>query len=54
MFFQPLPKGNAHWVYDDPSGVPETSAPAPAQAAKPKQGKVILFPVSIPATPKAA
>jgi hypothetical protein len=46
------PKGDAHWVYDDPSGVPET--PAPAQAEKPKPEKVIRFPVSIPATPKAA
>jgi hypothetical protein len=56
MFFPSLPKGDAHWVYDDPSGVPETPAPAPApaQVAKPKQGKVIRFPVSAPATPKAA
>jgi hypothetical protein len=54
MFFLPLPKGDAHWVYDDPSGVPETAAPAPVQAAKPKQGKLVRFPVSAPATPKAA
>jgi len=54
MLFLPLPKGDAHWVYDDPSGVPETPALAPVQAAKPKQGKVIRFPVSVPATPKAA
>ena len=54
MFFLPLPKGDAHWVYDDPSGVPETPAPAPAQAANAKPGKVIRFPVSAPATPKAA
>jgi hypothetical protein len=51
MFSLP-PKGDAHWVYDDPSGVPET--PAPVQAAKPKAGKVVHFPVSVPATPKAA
>jgi hypothetical protein len=52
MFFLPLPKGDAHWVYDDPSGVPET--PAPVQASKPKHGKVVRFPVSAPATTKAA
>jgi hypothetical protein len=23
MFFLPLPKSDAHWVYDDPSGVTE-------------------------------
>jgi hypothetical protein len=47
------PKGDAHWVYDDPSGVPET--PAPLQVAKPKRNKVVVrFPVSVPATPKAA
>jgi len=51
MFSLP-PKGDAHWVYDDPSGVPE--APAPVQAAKPKRDKVVRFPVSAPATPKAA
>jgi hypothetical protein len=54
MFFLPLPKGDAHWVYDDPSGVPETPAPAPAQAAKPTRGKIVKFPISAPATPKAA
>ena len=52
MFLLPLPKGDAHWVYDDPSGVPES--PAPVQAAKPKQGKLLKFPVSVPAIPKAA
>jgi hypothetical protein len=47
------PKGDAHWVYDDPSGVPET--PAPVQVAKAKRDKVVVrFPVSLPATPKAA
>jgi hypothetical protein len=47
------PKGDAHWVYDDPSGVPET--PAPVQVAKPKRDKVVVrLPVSLPATPKAA
>jgi hypothetical protein len=47
------PKGDAHWVYDDPSGVPET--PAPVQVAKPKRDQVVVrFPVSAPATPKAA
>jgi hypothetical protein len=54
MFLLPLPKGDAHWVYDDPSGDPESPAPAPVQAAKPKQGKLVRFPVSVPATPKAA
>jgi hypothetical protein len=54
MFLLPLPKGDAHWVYDDPSGVPESPTPAPVQAAKPKQGKLLKFPVSVPATPKAA
>ncbi len=52
MFLLP-PKSDAHWVYDDPSGVPETPAPVRA-AAKPKRGKVVRFPVSTPATPKAA
>jgi hypothetical protein len=52
MFSLP-PKGDAHWVYDDPSGVPES--PAPVQAAKPKRDKVVVrFPFSAPATPKAA
>jgi hypothetical protein len=46
------PKGDAHWVYDDPSGVPEPTAPV--RAAKPKRGKVVRFPVSAPSTPKAA
>jgi hypothetical protein len=47
------PKGDAHWVYDDPSGVPET--PAPVAVSKAKHDKVaVRFPVSIPATPKAA
>jgi hypothetical protein len=48
------PKGDAHWVYDDPSGVPET--PAPVQVAKPKRAKILRFPfsASAPATPKAA
>jgi hypothetical protein len=47
------PKGDAHWVYDDPSGVPET--PAPVQVSKPKRDKVVVrFPISTPATPKAA
>jgi hypothetical protein len=52
MFLLPLPKGNTHWVYDDPSGLPDT--PAPVQASKPKHGKVVRFPVPAPATPKAA
>jgi hypothetical protein len=52
MFFLPLPKSDAHWVYDDPSGVPET--PAPVHASKPKHGQVVRLPVSAPATPKAA
>jgi hypothetical protein len=51
MFLLP-PRSDAHWVYDDPSGVPEP--PAPAQAAKPKSGKVVRFPLTVPATPKAA
>ena len=47
------PKGDAHWVYDDPSGVPDT--PAPVKASTPKRDKVVVrFPVSTPATPKAA
>jgi hypothetical protein len=54
MFSLP-PKGDAHWVYDDPSGVPETPAPAPMQVAKPKRAKVVRFPrPAAPATPKAA
>jgi hypothetical protein len=31
----PLPNGNSHWVYDDPSGLPEpltVSLPAPLRA----------------------
>jgi hypothetical protein len=46
------PRGDAHWVYDDPSGVPET--PAPVAVSKPKRDKVVRFPLSRPATPKAA
>jgi hypothetical protein len=47
------PKGDAHWVYDDPSGLPET--PAPVHVAKPKRDKVVVrFPASAPAPPKAA
>jgi hypothetical protein len=53
MFLLP-PKSDATWVYDDPSGVPETPAPVYTAAAKPKRGKVVRFPVSTPATPKAA
>ncbi len=51
MFLLP-PKGDAHWVYDDPSGVPDM--PAPVQASKQKPGKVVRFPLSLPAAPKAA
>ena len=52
MFLLP-PKGDAHWVYDDPSGVPET--PAPVQAAQPKSDNVVVrFPFPVSATPKAA
>ena len=55
MFFhEPSPNPRStHWVYDDPSGVPET--PAPVQVSKPKRDKVVVrFPISTPATPKAA
>ncbi len=46
-------KGDAHWVYDDPSGVPDT--PAPVKVSRPKRDKVVVrFPVPAPATPKAA
>ena len=47
------PSSDVHWVYEDPSGVPDlpTAAAAPA---KPKRGKVIQFPFPAPATPKAA
>jgi hypothetical protein len=59
MFALP-PKGDAHWVYDDPSGVPEPpmTLPVSLPAAKPKRGKVVRFPfpapAPVPATPKAA
>jgi hypothetical protein len=55
MFALP-PKGDVHWVYDDPSGVPETpmAVPLSKPLAKPKGGKVVRLPVSAPATPKAA
>jgi len=51
MFALP-PNGDVHWVYNDPSGVPE--APVSAPVAKPKRGKVVRFPVPATATPKAA
>jgi hypothetical protein len=55
MFALP-PKGDAHWVYDDPSGVPETPVSQPVLT--PKRGKVVRFPfpapAPLPATPKAA
>ena len=51
MFLLP-PRTDAHWVYDDPSGVPEPPASEPV--AKPKSGKVVRFPLIRPATPKAA
>ncbi len=38
-----------HWVYDDPSGVPETRSPSPAEpvaADEPKRGKVVALPVA--------
>jgi hypothetical protein len=50
--FLPPPKSDPRWVYDDPSGVPET--PTAVYAAKPKRGKIVRFPFSAPATPKAA
>jgi hypothetical protein len=55
MFLLP-PKSDATWVYDDPSGVPETPYPAYTATAtpKPKRGKVVRFPLPTPATPKAA
>jgi hypothetical protein len=51
--FLPPPKSDARWVYDDPSGVPEGSAPAPAVTTS-KRDKILLFPVRVPARPKAA
>jgi hypothetical protein len=53
MFILP-PKSDATWVYDDPSGVPESPYPVYTVAAKPKGGKVVRLPVSTPAIPKAA
>jgi hypothetical protein len=55
MFALP-PKGDVHWVYDDPSGVPETpiSVSQSTSLPKPKRGKVVRFPVPTTATPKAA
>ena len=56
MNFLP-PSSTTHWVYDDPSGVPETT-PAPTAMPKPERkplfGKVIPFPTPRPAAPKAA
>jgi len=48
------PKSNVHWVYDDPSGVPDLPSAIGAAPAKPKRGKVIRLPFPAPATPKAA
>jgi hypothetical protein len=59
MFHLP-PQSDAHWVYDDPSGVPEpTQFAQPAQPRPvelPKRGKIVRFPFPLPkpATPKAA
>jgi hypothetical protein len=57
MFHLP-PQTDAHWVYDDPSGVAESAQPAqPAQPVElPKRGKIVRFPFPLPkpATPKAA
>ena len=47
------PSSDVHWVYEDPSGVPDLPN-AVAAPAKPKRGKVIQFPFPAPATPKAA
>jgi hypothetical protein len=47
------PRGDAHWVYDDPSGVPET--PTPVQASQSNRDEVVVrFPIPAPARPKAA
>ena len=48
------PKSDIHWVYDDPSGVPDLPNVVAAAPAKPKRGKVVQFPFPAPATPKAA
>ncbi len=54
--FLPRPTTTTHWVYDDPSGLPEPPAAASAQPAVPRgKGKVLPLPVRpVPATPKAA
>ncbi len=54
--FLPRPT-TTHWVYDDPSGLPESPAPTAAQqpAVRRGKGKVLPLPVRpVPATPKAA
>ena len=48
------PTSNAHWVYDDPSGVPDLPNAVALAPAKPKRGKVVRFPFPAPAKPKAA
>ena len=50
------PSSKTHWVYDDPSGLPEPR-PAAARAVRRAKAKILHLPLPFrpaPATPKAA
>jgi hypothetical protein len=53
----PGPSSDARWVYEDPSGVPETTTPAVERPRRTQAAVVRLFPElrrPAPVTPKAA
>ena len=49
------PSTKTHWIYDDPSGVPDLPLAATQAVAPRGKAKVLPLPVRpVPATPKAA
>jgi hypothetical protein len=48
------PSFKQHWVYDDPSGLPEPLVAAAEKPAVRRPAKVVPLRPPVPATPKAA